>query len=512
MSRLSGPLSLTPRFLLWMWVLLAAVPLSAADDLVQVHQDFNKDPGWEGVNNRVIGVGGPTIHQDFGWSLGPEGLGAVGGEIWAGPTPASYGMPIGPFDLTRKLSASGTITIKRMSGSTAVYFGFYNSTRQGWRPWSSMMLQITPLKAKQIQKYGIKQTDSTPLAMPLFCVIPADWHSDGVSSPRLIIPMDGKPHTWSFAYDPEAKMPDGTARSQVTMQVDGATPYVGLPEQPNLRDHPAVMDRFGMVNSQNYGRDCEIYFSDLTINGQKIDLSKDPGWLGQGNRVSFLAWSFHSRQDYGFMETNWAGNQIGEIGGLFWATELNDPLYGYYADDIGSLSLDDPISFSGNVCFVDGQPDSGMTLGFFNSKSIGSSDFQQRFGQGLGIYIEGPSSVGKQMMSYCACGDGGMTVLPNPPVFQPDRRRRAFAFKYDPKANDGVGRITLDLDGKEYAMNLTPQQRKAGANFDRFGMKNLRGGGKLVIIYFDDLSYTARRLPNYQPIHHDQQFVKVKFR
>src|SRR4051812_26324491 len=80
---------------------------AAADNLVQVREDFSKDPAWEGINNRIRGEDAPTIHQNFGWTAGDDGRGAVGGEIWAGVTPASYGMPLGPFDLTRKLSASG---------------------------------------------------------------------------------------------------------------------------------------------------------------------------------------------------------------------------------------------------------------------------------------------------------------------------------------------------------------------------------------------------------------------
>src|SRR3954464_7207795 len=95
-------------------VLLSTVAV-ADDDLVQVHEDFSKDPGWEAVNNRVVGVGGPTVHQDFGWSPGEDGRGAVGGEVWSALTPATYGMPIGPFDLTRPLSASGKVAIKKMS-------------------------------------------------------------------------------------------------------------------------------------------------------------------------------------------------------------------------------------------------------------------------------------------------------------------------------------------------------------------------------------------------------------
>src|SRR5689334_1655375 len=98
-------------------VLLTLIVAHAAfaAELVQVHEDFSKDPGWEAVKNRVVGEGGPTIHQNFGWTPGDNGQGAVGGEIWATTTPATYGMPVGPYDLTKKLSASGKVIIKKLS-------------------------------------------------------------------------------------------------------------------------------------------------------------------------------------------------------------------------------------------------------------------------------------------------------------------------------------------------------------------------------------------------------------
>ena len=60
--------------------------------------------------------------------------------------------------------------------------------------------------------------------------------------------------------------------------------------------------------------------------------------------------------DFGYSESNWAGKQIGEIGGLFWRVRPAGP-YGYYCDDVGALTLDDPISFSGSVNFTTGQTD-----------------------------------------------------------------------------------------------------------------------------------------------------------
>src|SRR5436190_24331504 len=38
------------------------------DGLVQVHNDFSKDPGWEWKSNRIVAQDPPTITQDFGWA------------------------------------------------------------------------------------------------------------------------------------------------------------------------------------------------------------------------------------------------------------------------------------------------------------------------------------------------------------------------------------------------------------------------------------------------------------
>ena len=47
----------------------------SSDPLVQVREDFSRDPGWEGVNNRIVGVDGPTVNQNFGWTAGEDGKG-----------------------------------------------------------------------------------------------------------------------------------------------------------------------------------------------------------------------------------------------------------------------------------------------------------------------------------------------------------------------------------------------------------------------------------------------------
>jgi len=93
----------------------------------------------------------------------------------------------------------------------------------------------------------------------------------------------------------------------------------------------------------------------------------------------------------------------------------------------------------------------------------------------------------------------------------PDRRTRRFSFLYDPQANQGVGRITVTLDEKTLVLDLTARQRAAGATFDRFGLSNIRAGGKFVTIYFDDLTYSARRPAGAKPEPHPQKVVTVPY-
>ena len=82
---------------------------------------------------------------------------------------------------------------------------------------------------------------------------------------------------------------------------------------------------------------------------------------------------------------------------------------------------------------------------------------------------------------------------------------------YDPAANNGVGRITFALDDEQTTLDLTPEQRKAGAVFDRFGITNVRRGGKHVDMYFDDLTYTSGRSKSDGPIRYKQNTVTYPY-
>ncbi len=556
----------------------------AQGDLVVVHNDFTSDPGWEGVNNRVVGESCPLAAQDFGWSPTSYcggGVGEIGGTIFQSRTPAWYGTALNrPLSLRDELSASGRIAIMPVppeQPAGAAYIGFFNSARQEWRPWNSVAIRISYEGVRVIgPPQGRRPADGESVIF-ILDYMTAAWNGGGSES-DLFVPADGQPHTWSFHYVPDATPPkewsdprlrsylsaerltpeqifekakqaepgvtlaqiqgrlsDAVAQGlaeyfrrrgsnfyvlsekseavgKISLQIDDGQPYrCWLPA--GLREAPVSMDRFGIFNMQVYHRAARFFISDLTVNGKQVDLGKDPGWEGRGNRVQFVETDFQ-RQDFGYSETNWAGRQIGEIGGLFYRTEPDDPVHGYYADDVGKLTLDDPIFFSGNICFVNGGTDAGMFFGYFNAQENMKEMSDKRAGMPLndmmGIVVDGPTRIGYYFSALCSPKREAAS-LKNGPVFLPTGTTHAFSFAYDPQANGGVGRITVTLDQETFALDLTPQQRAAGAVFDRFGLANNRAGGKYVTLYFDDLSYTARRAAGYQPVRHEQQVTKVPY-
>jgi hypothetical protein len=551
-----------------MGVILAASSLRGAEgQLVQVKQNFDTDPRWEGLNNRVVCTNCPTIHQDFGWTAtGRPGGGAIAGTIWRSRTPAYYAMKAGPFSFDDELSASGRLAVMPASRVDGFYFGFFNAARQEWRPWSSLAVRIGDIRSQN------------PSASEVIVdYMSAGWKAGGYTAG--MIPLDGKPHAWRLTFDPNITVPTewtdsklrdylGSARKpenelyklaqksepgitieQLRERLQAAS-KLGLaifqtrrgvgwearkdaknlkgrllfklddaPEQAYfmdvaIRNEAAKLDRFGVFNFQLPGGPTEFALSDLTVNGKKIDLAKDPDWDAKGNRHKFIESDFHAKQDFGYSRSNFAGKALGEIGGTFWRTEPIDPLHAYYADDIGELTLDDPISFSGQIAFTAGGTDAGMMFGYFNKTDampeLKDAESGAPMPQTMVLAIEGPTRIGYQFSAQLA-PTRALSSHSDGPIFVPKGDKHPFTFKYDPQANNGVGRIAMSIDNDVHKLDLNPKQRAAGTKFNRFGLMNIRRGGKYVTVYIDDLSYTARRPKDYRPARHDQKTVRVPY-
>ncbi len=148
-------------------------------------ESFDRDPGWDNSVNRVEASNPPTVTQDFGWSPGK-----IGGTVWQSITPASYGMPLDrPLSFKDAFSASGKMTVTQDSTRRGVvYLGFFNHERQGWRPWSTMVMRVVSAENKSLIYMDY---------------MTGQWNA-GAAEMELSIPTDGSEHTWQFTYDPDA--------------------------------------------------------------------------------------------------------------------------------------------------------------------------------------------------------------------------------------------------------------------------------------------------------------------
>src|SRR5438128_8783465 len=103
--------------------------LEAAQDPAPLKQEtFDKDPGWEGFNNRIVPEKVPTVIQDFGYSAthfaGKE-AGEIGGRVTRTMKPAFYAEKIEPRTLNDKLGASGSFIITHATAGGGVFFGWF---------------------------------------------------------------------------------------------------------------------------------------------------------------------------------------------------------------------------------------------------------------------------------------------------------------------------------------------------------------------------------------------------
>jgi hypothetical protein len=451
------------------------------------HESFDKDPDWEGSNNRLIAKSGATIDQDFGYSetsFASKTKGEIGGLVWRAPEPAWYAEKIAPKTLNDKLTASGTFAITAAGGGGHVFFGWFNSKQEegASRAVGSLGMEIGTDRIGGRVHVRLHSAENQSAGM---VVQPGD-----VKKSKGPFHSDGTRYTWKLDYDPRANA--GSGRVTFTFHSNLARPepfesktYV-LDLPAGIKKQGTVFDRFGMMNGTKPGGHETIYFGDLATDGRALDLSKDPGWDAIGNRAA------HSRttggeNDFGFTNTDHAGGKPGEIGGAMWRTGKR---WGYYADRVGPLSLDERMEARGKVLLEVGAPDSGMYFGWFQS---GSNDAApDHAGSFLGVKVAGPSRVGHYFAPAYATAKGTARAAGKGPLLVPGRTYD-WALAYDPTANDGLGAIRVTLGRESATFNFKKGDKAEGGHFDRFGLFTLHndGGHGQVKIFFDDLKYTV---------------------
>src|SRR5207247_11328337 len=108
-------------------------------------QHVDKDPGWEGHNNRAMTPASRTVRQDFGYSKTAHAggqPGEVGGFITPAAEPSYYARKLPAQTFADPLSASGTLACT--GRDFHVLIGFFNSgTLNEWRTPNTIALRLS---------------------------------------------------------------------------------------------------------------------------------------------------------------------------------------------------------------------------------------------------------------------------------------------------------------------------------------------------------------------------------
>src|SRR5262245_10855988 len=103
-------------------------------------QRFDRDPGWEGHNNRAATPAPREVRQDFGYSKTSHAdgkAGEMGGFITPAAEPAYYAKKLPVKTFADSLSASGTLACTGRSFHALI--GFFNAdTLNEWRTPNTM--------------------------------------------------------------------------------------------------------------------------------------------------------------------------------------------------------------------------------------------------------------------------------------------------------------------------------------------------------------------------------------
>ena len=452
-----------------------------------VEEDFSKDPNWDGLNNRLVPEPAPITRQHFGWRetnhTGAMTQGEVGGYVQRSRRPAYYGMPIKPRSFNDKIRMSGRFAVVRDDGTSGVMFGFFNKNSRTWRTPNSLAMRVDGNGGARgylvFYEYGSQN---------FLCGGGGAFDGPRYQTTKTPpLKSDGASHTFSLEYDPDGANGQGLMR----FTLDDRKYETAL--DPGHKADGAVLDRFGIWNVQTTGSGMEIYFADLQIDGQPVDLSRNPKWEALGNDVEFADRVMRPFQDFGYSPSHHAGGKSpGEMGGVLW----RDDKPAYYGAKVGPLTLDDELFASGTVAFTAQGSDSDIWLGWFDSTSKKNRltvESKAPPTDLLGIAVGGPSRIGHYFVPGYRDGKGTGVIAESGPVIRPDGKVHHWTLRYDPKAAGGKGKIEMTFDREKVEIEVKPESRAGGAKFDRFGFFNVQEGGHYIEIHVDDLKYTAGR-------------------
>jgi hypothetical protein len=461
------------------------------------HESFDRDPRWDGHNNRATTPAPQRVRQDFGFSetqhAGGSAQGELGGFVTPAAEPAYYAKRIPTATFKDRLTASGKFACT--GDHFHVLVGFFNAdTINEWRTPNSIVLRLYGRGDVfyAYVEYATSRWRAGGDSPGGFALI----GEEGTGKTQLRgFASKGAVHNWSLEYDPEVNGGKGS----ISVRIDDEQAVCHLDD--GHKQDGATFNRFGLLSIPKlFDTGGEVWLDDIKINGETEDFTADPKWDAVGNRRTYITYGVRPRFNFGFSDTQFAGGKgQGELGGVVFRGDCRYPdKLAYYGDRLEPLTLDKPLRASGKMSMRRGISDSTTLIGFFDSKKSvevsqsQSSGFPMNF---LGIALEGPSSEGFYVYPVYRFPNGadGYSRGRELPHILPDGKTSDWSLEFDPKAAGGAGRITVTFGPKRVELDLAAGQLRSPVRFDRFGIVTTWIDGNSQDVYFDDLTYTIKQ-------------------
>jgi hypothetical protein len=233
-------------------------------------QQFNTDPGWDGLNNRRTYTSSNVRPRfDFGYSpatnhAGGTAGGEIGGHTFRGDSRlefngsrmAYYGDRLQEtLSLDQPMHAEGTVAFQRGVSDSTTLIGFFHSTdsirssdsQESATPENFVGAAIEGPSAEGFYFYPVYGLDEEG----------EDSSGRGTPTPPFIYP-NGDSHRWTLDYDPLAN----EGRGRIVLTLDGQSTTLEL--EAGHKQIGAHFNRFGIITTHIDGNGQTIYFDDLT--------------------------------------------------------------------------------------------------------------------------------------------------------------------------------------------------------------------------------------------------------
>jgi len=478
----------------WQGVLLGLAFLCSALSRGALREEhFDREPpNWEGINNRSTAFEPKRVVQDFGFSAATSHAGGEKGEAGGRINPAGeaayygYRLPK-PLNLSDAFVAQGKIMVPKGSGHFLL--GFFNTnTLNEWRTPNTLVARIN----NRGEHFHCHLEYCSSRWRAEAGVIGEIVRGERLAPRELAC---DKSYEWKLIYEPNGEGGRGIA----TLTLNGQQARCEI--VPEHRADGATFTHFGLLPVlKTWDGPGEAWIDDVRVNGKSFDFAQDPKWDGYRNHESYVTKDTRPRFDFGWSPTAYGGGiKVGELGGLIFRGDCREPArMASYGDRLEILNLKMRLHARGKVAVLRAISDSTASIGFYNRQTSMATNGSQQHSipmDYLGINIEGPSSEGFFFYPvYRVHGDSNKALGYNrgkAPRIYPDSKVHNWTLDYDPDGVNGKGTIKVTLDEQSCELQLAEDDKKTGAEFNRFGICTPWIDGNSVTVYFDDLVYTA---------------------